>query len=110
MTPIDVTSPDTLTLTEACALLPRGRHGSRPHLSTVLRWITHGSPAADGRRVRLAAVRCGGKWVTSRTALNEFVAALTPRPGGDAPQAPRTAAQRRRAAARAERELEKKGL
>jgi hypothetical protein len=110
MTPIDVTSPDTLTLTEACALLPRGRNGSRPHLSTLVRWITHGAPAPDGRLVRLAAARCGGKWVTSRAALNEFVAVLTPRPEGGPRLAPRTSPQRRRASARAEKELEKRGL
>jgi len=76
---IDVTNSDTLTLTEACRVLPPGRNGSRPHLSTLLRWIMHGVPAPDGRRVRLAAVRMGGKWLISRAALADFAEALTPR-------------------------------
>ena len=41
-----------------------------------LRWILHGAPASDGRRVKLAAVRCGAKWITSRDALRKFTAAL----------------------------------
>ena len=44
---IDVTSDDALTLTEVCKLLPRGRNGSRPHLSTVLRWILGGAIALN---------------------------------------------------------------
>jgi hypothetical protein len=109
---IDITSDDTLTLAEACRILPRGRNGSRPHLSTILRWILHGAPAPDGRRVKLAAVRCGAKWITSRTALREFVAALTPRVDGEPAPAPppRTPTQRQRANERAARELEKAGM
>ena len=111
MTDIDVTSEDTLTLTEACRLLPRGRNGSKPHLSTLLRWITTGAPAPDGRRVKLAAIRCGAKWVTSRAALREFTAALTPATS-DAPSSPppRSPATRRRASERAAAELTKAGI
>jgi hypothetical protein len=110
MTAIDVTSNDTLTLAEACRLLPRGRNGSRPHLSTVLRWILSGCPAPDGRRVKLAAVRCGAKWVTSRAALQEFVDALTPRQDLEPAPPPRTPGQRRRASERAAEQLEKAGF
>ncbi len=77
MIKIDVTADDVLSLTEACRLLPRGRNGSRPHLTTLLRWIREGIKVQDGKRVRLSAVRFGGKWVTSRTALQDFAAALT---------------------------------
>jgi hypothetical protein len=111
MTDIDVTSDDTLTLAEACALLPRGRNGSKPHLSTLVRWIQHGAPARDGRRVRLSAVRIGAKWVTSRSALREFVESLTPRLSSDASQMlPSTPRQRQRASERAARKLEEVGI
>jgi hypothetical protein len=96
MADIDVTGDDTLTLAEACHVLPRGRNGSKPHLSTLIRWILHGSPGPAGRRVKLSAVRIGAKWVTSRAAIREFVKALTPRPNGDV-RRPRTPMQRRRA-------------
>jgi hypothetical protein len=107
---IDITSDDTLTLAGACRILPRGRHGSRPHLSTVLRWILHGAPAPDGRRVKLAAVRVGCKWVTSRAALQEFVHALTPRLAGEPGPPPRSPTQRRRADGRAKKQLEEAGF
>jgi hypothetical protein len=109
---IDVTSPDTLSLTAACALLPRGRNGAKPHISTLLRWILDGTPAPDGRRVRLAAARLGSKWVTTRTALKQFVEALTPRIGAGTESAPtsRTPAQRARAATRAGEELDRIGI
>ena len=74
---IDVTDPNTLTLAEACRILPRGRNNARPHLSTLIRWITLGAVARDGRRVRLAACRCGSKWLTSRAALMAFTKELT---------------------------------
>jgi hypothetical protein len=112
MTAIDVTSDDTLTLREACRLLPHGRNGARPHLSTLLRWILRGAPAPDGRRVKLAAVRCGAKWITSREALREFSLALTPAPASDEPVSPppRSPGQRRRASARAAEQLERAGI
>jgi hypothetical protein len=110
MNTIDVTSDDTLTLREACSLLPRGRHGSKPHLSTLLRWITVGVPGPGGGRIKLAAVRCGAKWVTSRAALREFVQALTPRPNGEPAAPTRTPTQRSRAATRADKALEAAGF
>jgi hypothetical protein len=107
---IDITSDDTLTLTEACRVLPRGRNGSRPHLSTVLRWILQGAPAPDGRRVKLAACRVGAKWITSRAALREFSAALTPRSDGESAPLPRTPCQGTRASERAAKALERAGI
>jgi len=110
MIEIDITSDDTLTLAEACRILPRGRNGSRPHLSTILRWILRGAPAPDGRRIKLAALRCGSKWVTSRTALREFAAALTPRLDTEPAPPPRSPTQQRRASERAASELTKNGI
>ena len=39
---LDITTEDTLTLTDACKVLPRGRNGARPQLSTLLRWVLEG--------------------------------------------------------------------
>jgi hypothetical protein len=105
---LDITTEDTLTLTDACKVLPRGRNGARPQLSTLLRWVLEGVRGLDGRLVRLEAVRLGRKWVTSRQALQRFTTALTSgleNPPTSPP--PRTARQRRRASEQADRELEK---
>lgn len=111
MTDIDITDPaDTLTLSEACRVLPRGRRGARPHLSTLIRWITTGAPAPDGTRVRLSAIHIGGKWITSRAALQDFAAALTPQLQPKSEPMPRTPAQRRRASDEAARELKQDGI
>jgi hypothetical protein len=108
MNTIDVTSDDALSLREASLVLPRGRNGSRPHLSTLIRWITRGAPAPDGCRVKLAAVRCGGKWVTSRQALREFCEALTPAQVDRASS--RTSTTRQRASQKADEQLERVGI
>src|SRR5438105_865260 len=105
----DITTETTLSLANACALLPRGRNGSRPHLSTLIRWITSGVRTSDGARVCLEAVRLGSKWVTSREALVRFVEKLTPaltQPEERA-RTPRSPASRERASKRAERMLDK---
>jgi hypothetical protein len=108
---LDITTEDALSLTDAAKVLPKGRNGARPQLSTLLRWILGGVRALDGRLVRLEAVRLGRKWVTSRQALQRFVAALTPSHSdtGASPP-PRTANQRRRASERAGMKLEEVGI
>jgi hypothetical protein len=106
---IDLTAESAVSLAEATKWLPTGRNDSRPHVSTLLRWITSGAKGPDGSRVRLDAVRIGGRWVTSREALQRFIAALTPQ-FGDAAPAPRTAGQDRRATDRAGAELQKIGI
>lgn len=68
----------TLSLTDACKILPTGRNGSKPHIGTLTRWINDGVTTADGTNVRLEALRLGGKWVTSKEALQRFAERLTP--------------------------------
>ena len=70
-----------------------------------------------GRRVRLEAIRCGGRWLTSVDAVQRFIEAQTPDdldpPAGVAvPQSPtpRPTAKRERAADRAGRELSRLGI
>ncbi len=108
---LDLTTETPLSLEAAARLVPPARGGKRCHLSTILRWIIDGSRAPDGSRVRLEAVRLGGKWVTSAAALQRFAERLTPRPA-DTPEAParRTPGQRRRAAERAGAELQRMGI
>ncbi len=108
---LDLTAEQPISLEAAARLVPPARGGKRCHISTLLRWIVDGSRAPDGSRVRLEAVRLGGKWVTSAAALQRFAERLTPRPAdGPAPPPPRTPGQRRRAAERAGAELQKLGI
>jgi hypothetical protein len=107
---IDLTKESPLSLSEAGRLLPPGRRNKRPSLSCLLRWVETGIKSPTGELIRLEALRCGGRWLTSREALQRFALALTPRL--DAPAAPaiRTPAQRRRSSERAEKILEKAGI
>src|SRR5262245_31860031 len=107
---IDLSTETPLSLSEVCALLPPGRRGRRPHFSCVLRWITIGAKALDGRRVRLRAARCGGRWFSSKEAVTEFVQALTPDLDKQPLATSRTKAQISRAAGRAARALEQIGI
>jgi hypothetical protein len=107
---LDITAESTITLTQATALLPPGRGGARPTLGCLLRWVLHGSRCPSGERVRLEAVRLGGRWVTSREALQRFAERLTPRMDDEPPAPPRTANQRRRESERAAQELERMGV
>jgi hypothetical protein len=54
-----------------------GPEGQPVHLSTVVRAITRGLKLANGERVRLEAIRAGGRWHTSREAVARFIARLT---------------------------------
>jgi hypothetical protein len=106
---IDLTTEATVSLSQAARLLPPGR-GERPvTLSCLLRWILRGARSPSGERVRLEAVRLGGRWLTSREALQRFAEALTPRLADTQPP-PRAPAARQRASERAARQLEKLGI
>src|SRR5262245_49242889 len=107
---IDVMTESTLTLSQACKVLPHGRNGSRPHLSTLLRWIMRGVKSSDGRFVKLEAVRFGQKWLTSREAVARFVDSLTPRLDDSPASPPRSPSKRRCGGERAIKELEKLGI
>jgi hypothetical protein len=100
-----------IPLEAACRIVPPARGGKKTHLSTLLRWITKGAKGPGGETVRLEAVRLGGRWMTSREALQRFAEALTPAASGATTSLlPRTPRQRRAAAERAGRELERLGI
>ncbi len=107
---IDISTETCISLTEACRSLPTGRRGRPVHLSCILRWITNGSTAPGGRRVRLEAARIGGRWITSREALARFAEALTPQFGQESAPAPRSLSKRQKANQRAEKQLESMGI
>src|SRR5262249_44864859 len=100
---IDLLAEDLIRIEEAANIC-------RTHFSTVFRGIMKGVPGPDGQRVRLDALRVGGKWVTTRAALQAFAEATTPKLDGVATTAPRTAKTRRKAAERAGEELEALGI
>jgi hypothetical protein len=76
----------------------------------VLRWITEGVPGPDGRRVKLEGLRVGCRWLTSEEALARWAERLTPEVEAAPPPAPRTPAQRKRAAEKAAKQLEEAGI
>jgi hypothetical protein len=106
---LDLTTEDAITLAAACRLVPPARNGRKTHISTLVRWIAQGVKAPDGTLVRLEAARLGGRWVTSRTALQRFAEALTPRLDGPT-STPRTPGKRQRANEQAAAELAKNGI
>jgi Protein of unknown function (DUF1580) len=107
---IDLTAEKPIPLAAAATLIPPARNGKKTHLSTILRWILRGSKAPDGTLVKLEAVRLGGRWLTSREALQRFSAKLTPSTDAEAPAPPRTPAMQSRASSRAAAELERIGV
>jgi hypothetical protein len=107
---IDLASESTLSLVQAARLLPPGRGGRPVTLSCILRWVLKGAPGPNGTRVKLEALRLGGRWLTSREALQRFAEALTPRLDDSPVPTPRTPAARARAAERAGKELEILGI
>ena len=107
---LDLTTETPLPLADACRLVPPARGGRRTHLSTLLRWILRGAKAPAGDVVRLEAVRLGGRWMTSREALQRFAERLTPRLGADPAPPARTPAARSRSSERAAAKLQELGI
>jgi hypothetical protein len=99
-----------IPLSQAAGIIPPSRGGKGCHLSTVLRWVLRGVPGPDGTHIRLEGLRLGGRWLTSREALERFSQRLTPNLGSTPAPAPRTPEQRHRAAERAAQELKQMGI
>jgi hypothetical protein len=108
---LDTTAETPIPLKTAARLIPPARNGKKTHLSTLLRWVTAGARSPSGERVRLEAVRLGGRWMTSREALQRFAERLTPRlDTAESTATLRTPGQRQHAAEQAVRELDKLGI
>jgi hypothetical protein len=98
-------------LAVAARLVPSARQDKPVSMSCLLRWVLDGARGPGGKRIRLEACRISGKWITTRGALRRFIEAQTPELADGEPAAkPRTPRQRRKAAERAEKELEQLGI
>ena len=75
---IDTTIEQMLTLHQAAALWPSFRQGKPVTDRTIRLWIANGVKLPNGEKVRLEAVRVGGRRLTSREALQRFVIAQNP--------------------------------
>jgi hypothetical protein len=103
----EVAAGDVVTMPQVARQCASTRQGKPVHPSTPLRWVLDGVKTPDGRRVKLEACRCGGRWVTSKAAFLRFVEAQTPTPRADkAPRMP-TPTQAAKRAGRAGEELER---
>ena len=106
---IDLLTESTLSLRDAAKILPSARLGRPVSFQCILRWVLDGTKSPSGRPIKLEALRLGGRWITSREAIQRFAEALTPPPTDDSAPC-RTSRQRRTAADRAEDELKKLGI
>src|SRR5262245_36707451 len=109
---IDLEAETLLSLKEAARKLPPGRRGRPVNLSTVYRWVLGGAKSSDGTKVRLDAVRVGGRWLTSTQALQRFAQRLTEQalPGTQEATQPKSASPRPSAAEAARQELSRLGI
>src|SRR5262245_23181031 len=106
---IDLATESILSLRDAAKLIPPARQGRPVSFQCILRWALDGAKTPSGERVRLEAIRLGGRWVTSREAIQRWAEALTPKTDNSMSR-PRTLRQRRRSAEQAEKELERMGI
>ena len=58
-----------INLSVAAARYPGHRGDTRLSPATLTRWILRGARSVDGRTVRLEAIRCGHRWLTSHEAM-----------------------------------------
>jgi hypothetical protein len=104
---INLTTETIINFAEAAKSIPR-----RPPMapSTIWRWVRNGCRADNGEIVKLEAIRLGGRFLTSREALQRFAEALAP--AGTTPELLplRTPTKRQRESERAGRRLQEAGI
>jgi hypothetical protein len=105
----EITRGEGETLSRLALRVPRTREDKQVTLGCVLRWVLKGAKAQGSPdRVRLEAVRLGGRWISTPGALLRFIEAQTP---GDKRRAlPRSPTRRRRASQRAAKALGAAGI
>lgn len=96
---IDIDRERLLTISAAAKSLPH-----RPHVATVWRWVQSGC-----RGTKLETILIGGRRYTSEEALQRFIERTTAAANGETIPT-RTAKQREKAIAAAERELAAAGI
>jgi hypothetical protein len=72
--PLHILGEHRITLDEARE--PLGTSGKPADYSTVFRAVTDGT-LVNGERIPLEALKSGGKWVTSREAVDRYLPKLT---------------------------------
>jgi hypothetical protein len=97
-----------VSLIQAARTFPPSRRTSPVNSSTIFRWIASGIRLPDGRRLRLEGVRLGGRWLTSKQALDRFITAQTPNLEAGDQEEPRSPSKQRRQSSAAEKELERR--
>lgn len=104
----EIRAGDGLSMTAAAREFPAHRGTGTLNPSTLHRWGLKGARGADGQLVRLAMIRIGGRWLTTRGAVARFAAALTSA-SAVVVASPRSPAARTHASDRAEAELKRMG-
>jgi hypothetical protein len=99
----NIFSEQTLRIQEAAKI-------AHVSFATLWRWILRGVPDPNGVRVRLEALRCGGKWLTSREALVRFAKRLTPDLSDQPASLPRPPHKRKHASQKAAVKLQEMGI
>ncbi len=106
----EVLAGSGLSLAQAARRFPSFRQNRPVHPSCVFRWIRQGVRLPDGRRVQLEAIRLAGRLLTSEQALARFLADQQDPPSGHLLSPHTTPRRQRRAAERAQADLEKLGV
>jgi hypothetical protein len=104
----EIQSGGGLSLSAAAREFPAHRGMGTLNPSSLFRWGTKGTRGADGRLIKLAMIRIGSRWLTTRGALARYSAELTASAATPA-DAPRSPAVRTRASERAAVELKHMG-
>jgi hypothetical protein len=105
---IDLSRETLLSFGQIAKLVP-GRGGKPIDPATVWRWSRVGVRAPDGTMVKLECIKIGGRFCSSREALDRFIAA-TNEPAHSPTLLSRTPARRKPSSERAVAKLAKAGV
>jgi hypothetical protein len=106
---IDFATEQIIGFAEAGRSTPNGRGGTVSP-ETVWRWASRGVLDKAGENVRLESVRIGGRFVTSKEAIQRFFMAINETPEPEQKKPTRTPTKRKAASDRAAKKLESAGV
>jgi hypothetical protein len=104
---MEIVSGDNLGFAAAAKLFGQSRKDSSVSPSCVWRWAKHGVEISGGDRVRLEALKLGSRWLTSKGAMQRFLARLQ---RADQTTSARTTKERSASDADAGRQLQRFGI
>jgi hypothetical protein len=99
-----------LGMAQAARFFGSYRSGRPTHPSTLTRWCLDGIRLRNGRRLRLEHIRIGERLLTSKAAVLRFLTQQQDASSIPEPPTLRSPAERKRANAKAEAELEASGI